>query len=168
MKHELFLKAYSSCQGALRAYLLAATRDVHQADDLLQEVSVVLWSKFDEYDSDRPFVAWAIGIAKFKVLNWRRTVANKAFSPSTLELLARTAAEEDQNLHATQGHLSICLEKLHEPIRNVLRLKYWESQSISQISENLCRSSESVAMMLVRARQALRQCIQRRIDQEAL
>lgn len=169
MKHESFLKAFSSCQGALRAYLLAATRDVHQADDLLQEVSLVLWAKFDDYDGNRPFIAWAIGIAKFKILHWRRTdaAAKTAFSTATLELLSETAVEEAQELGATQGHLAFCLEKLHEPIRRLLKLKYWENQTIAQIAGDLSRSSEAVAMMLVRARQSLRQCIQRRIDQEA-
>jgi autotransporter-associated beta strand protein len=41
MKREDFLQHYMAVQRPLRAYLLAATGDLHEADDLCQEVSTL-------------------------------------------------------------------------------------------------------------------------------
>lgn len=167
MKHESFLKEFNLAHGALHVYLLAAVRDSHEADDLLQEVSLVLWSKFDQYDPSRSFTAWAIGIAKYKVLHSRRSAATtNMLSSSVLEALADETTDL-QGGHSPQDHLAECLSRLSEPLRQILNLKYWERRSIAQIAQSLTRSSQSVAMMLVRARQSIRQCIQQRVDQES-
>jgi len=60
VNHRLFLKHFLREENVLRAYLLAAAGNVHTADDLLQEVSSVLWEKFDQYDENRPFRNWAL------------------------------------------------------------------------------------------------------------
>ena len=48
--HRTFLKHFLPTAHVLKAYLLAATGDMHAADDLLQEVSSVLWEKLDQYE----------------------------------------------------------------------------------------------------------------------
>ena len=44
MEREKFLEHYMEIQRPLRAYLLAATGDLHEADDLSQVVWQVLWA----------------------------------------------------------------------------------------------------------------------------
>ena len=44
-----FLSLYLEIQPALRSYLLALLRDAEDMEDVFQEVSMVLWQRFDDY-----------------------------------------------------------------------------------------------------------------------
>jgi len=41
----------------------------------MQEVSVVLWKKFADFREGAGFPAWALGVARFEALAWRRDKA---------------------------------------------------------------------------------------------
>ena len=65
---ELFLRH----QAELKTFVVAVVRDWGRSEDILQEVSIVLWRKFDQYDSTKPFGPWARGVAWREVLKDRR------------------------------------------------------------------------------------------------
>ena len=72
---EDFIKYFTDVEHALRAYLLAATRNLSDADDLFQAVWIVLWNKFLQFDPSRSFRSWAVGVARLEVLKWRQQQA---------------------------------------------------------------------------------------------
>jgi len=160
--HSLFMKHFLAAEPVMKAYLLSATGDMHTADELLGEVSSVLWEKFDSYDADRPFRPWALGVARIEVLKWRQSLARKreALSPEALAALADTAAECSAEVDERLVHLRDCLEGLNEPTRRVLRLRYWRALRIRQVAAQLGKSIAAVEMTLVRARRALRDCVE--------
>src|SRR6516225_195635 len=100
MDHRGFLKHFVSSERVLSGYLLAATGNLHEAEDLLQEVSVALWEGFDRYDPKRPFQAWALGIARHKVLDWRERSGRRSrgLSMEVLEALEEAASQEAADL----------------------------------------------------------------------
>jgi RNA polymerase sigma-70 factor, ECF subfamily len=165
MNHRLFLKNFLQEESVLKAYLLAATGNTHAADDLLQEVSSVLWEKFSQYDDDRPFRNWALGIARMETLKWRQRLARsrETLSPAILETLADTADECAGELDDRAIHLRQCVAGLKEKTRRVLRLRYWEALSIRQVADKLGKSVASIEMVLVRTRRQLRQCVERKL-----
>lgn len=165
MNHRLFLKHFLQEEGVLKAYLMAATGDMHAADDLLQEVSSVLWEKFGQYDAGRPFRNWALGIARMETLKWRQRLARsrEVLSPVVIEALADTAAQRAGELDDRAAHLRLCVKELREKTRQVLRLRYWKAFSIRRIAEDLEKSVASIEMVLVRARRQLRQCVDRKL-----
>jgi RNA polymerase sigma-70 factor (ECF subfamily) len=71
--HERFTRCWTLAQPIVASYLCAAVPDFHEAEDLLQNVSIVCLRKFSDYDERRPFVAWALGMAKIELLRLRRT-----------------------------------------------------------------------------------------------
>ncbi len=165
MNHRLFLKHFLREESVLKAYLLTATGDMHAADDLLQEVSSVLWEKFEQYDDERPFRNWALGIARLETLKWRQRLARsrETLSPDLLQTLADTAAECAGELDDRAVHLRQCVAGLKQKTRRVLRLRYWEARSIRQVAQELDKSVASIEMLLVRARRQLRQCVERKL-----
>lgn len=167
MDHRLFLRHFLATEAVLRSYLLAATGDMHAADDLLQEVSSVLWEKFGQYDASRPFGRWALGIARLEVLKWRQRLARsrEVLSEETVRMLADTVAEEAGEVDERKTHLRRCLEKVQQRTRQVLELRYWQALPIKQIAERLGKSVAAIEMVLVRARRALRRCVERRLRQ---
>src|SRR4051812_16002376 len=77
-----FLEHFLRAEREIRAYLYAATRDVHATDDLVQDVSRTLLEKWDKYDHTRPFTPWAVGFAHMQVLKWRQQRARSRETPT--------------------------------------------------------------------------------------
>ncbi len=164
MQHR-FLSHFLPAQRVLRAYLHAATGDVHETDDLLQEVSNVLWEKFDQYDENRPFAAWAVGIARLQVLKWRqaRSRSRKVLSEQVVGDLAEAAAAEAEEPDERPALMAGCMQSLQGRARQVLEMKYNQDMAIRQIAEQMGMQVGAIEMALVRARRALRDCIERKM-----
>jgi RNA polymerase sigma-70 factor (ECF subfamily) len=164
-EHRKFLKHFLDHQSLLKAYFLTATRSSVEADDLLQQVSNILWEKFEEYDPQRPFRAWALGIARIEALEWRRKKArsDKILSPEAIRVLADIALTADSEPAGFQAALQECLQQLPATWKRIVRLTYLESISIRQVAERIDSSVAAVEMALVRARRALRACVERKI-----
>jgi len=67
-----FDNLYRQLQPSLRRYLLALTRDVELAEDLVQETFLQIHRSRHTYDPLRPAGAWAFGIARYVFLMDRR------------------------------------------------------------------------------------------------
>ena len=169
MDHRRFLKHFLQEQGVLRAYLLGATSDPHAADDLLQEVSGALWESFSDYDETRAFRPWALGVARNMVLRWRRQKgrARGVLSEETVRLLADTAETEGEGADQRRLHLRTCLDHLGDHLREVLRLRYLESVAMPELAHRVRKSVAAVEMILVRGRRALRDCVERKVQEAA-
>jgi len=160
--HRIFMKHFLAAEAVLKAYLLSASGDMNSADELLGEVSSVLWEKFDRYDPARPFRPWALGVARLEVLKWRQSLARKreVLSPEAIDALADTADKCAAELDERLIHLRSCLESIGAATRKVLRLRYWRRLRVSQIAEQVGKSTAAVEMTLVRARRGLRDCVE--------
>jgi RNA polymerase sigma-70 factor (ECF subfamily) len=156
------MKHFLAAEAVLKAYLLSACGDMNAADELLGEVSSVLWEKFDRYDPAREFRPWAIGVARLEVLKWRQSLARKreVLSPEAIDALADTAGDLAAELDERLIHLRSCLQALGASTRRVLRLRYWRRLAVSEIAEQVGKSTGAIEMTLVRARRGLRNCVE--------
>lgn len=166
--HEEFERLFLPAQTTLRGYLLAVIGDGTAADDLFQNVAIVLWRKFSEYDRSRSFVAWGLGVARLEVLKQRQTLARSrlVFSEEAVEALAQAAAEGAGEEDARLVHLRFCLGKLPARERNALDLRFSENLSLHEIGARFNRSAEAVGMMLMRIRRWLRDCMEQAMAKE--
>ena len=164
-----FLKRFLGVQHVLKAYLLSSCGDWNQAEDLLQEVSVVLLREFARYDRGRPFRAWALGIARLEVLKARQRLARRreVLSEEAMQVLAETAAECAEEVDSRRRHLQACVEKLDGDARDLMRMRYARALSIALVADQLGKSVGAVTMKLSRIRQALRACVDRRLRESA-
>jgi RNA polymerase sigma-70 factor (ECF subfamily) len=165
MDHRKFIGHFLRCEPALRGYLTAVVRDADVVDDLLQEIGAVMWEQFERYDERLPFKAWALGFARIQALKWKQKIARsrEVLSDEAVELLAQTAAEVADEADSRRPWLRECLEKLGGPMRAIVTLRYLESLSIAATAERTGKSVAAIEMALVRARRALRECVQRKI-----
>ena len=69
---EQFAALWAASQSTVSAFIRTLVPDYQQADEVVQRVAVTLVRKYDQYDQSRSFAAWAIGVAKFEVLYYRR------------------------------------------------------------------------------------------------
>src|SRR5262245_6106500 len=56
----------------IHAYLIAQIGSPDDAEDLCQETLVVLAAKRDDWQPGTSFLAWALAVARYKVLAYRR------------------------------------------------------------------------------------------------
>jgi RNA polymerase sigma factor (sigma-70 family) len=70
-----FVKRLMEHRSMLHSFVYALLRDPHLTEDILQEVAVVLWSKYSEFRPGTDFGAWARSVAYREVLSARRSEA---------------------------------------------------------------------------------------------
>ena len=165
---EDFGALYSACHLDLLRYVLTLLPDRSQAEDVVQDVARMLWQKRDEYDPAKPFWPWARGFARFEVLMVlrRQTIRGKYFSERLTEQLAEERVGNEEQLSAQREALGGCLQKLDEPSRELLLLRYGREKTVQELAEQQGKSANALYLSLHRIRQTLSDCVNRtlRID----
>jgi RNA polymerase sigma-70 factor (ECF subfamily) len=58
-RHDQFLRLYTANEPAIRAFVRRLVPTRADAADVIQEVALVLWRKFEGFDSQEDFRRWA-------------------------------------------------------------------------------------------------------------
>ena len=148
-------------QPQLRAFALALSEDFVQADDVLQETFLTITAKAAEFDLASNFLAWSRAILRFKLLEARRN--SKLATVDCLDSLIASCPDN----WATQERIQIlmqCVEQLAPKSREIVTMRYQREHTPSQIAELLQRSVNSVNVALSKARQAIRDCMDRQLN----
>jgi RNA polymerase sigma-70 factor, ECF subfamily len=158
-----FTELYSSCERKLYVYIVSLIGDPLDSLDLLQETSLVLWQKFDQFRPGTRFLAWAREVARLRVLRYWRMHDNNT-------LLLQTSAIDALSRHfdsATDGSdrfysdaLADCVEALRETDRELIKLRYRSGISVQALAEKLGRSANALSHSLGRIRRLLRTCVE--------
>lgn len=169
-KSKLFLPLFIRFERRLYAYIFTLVPRRADADDLLQETSLVLWDKFNASGPPDDFLAWGRRIAYHKVLDFykksRRSQAR--LSQVFLERLAESAAEASlvPQLEDRREALAGCVEKLSPQSRELLTCRFTEGATTQTTAERVGRSVEAVYKALAKIRQSLFECVQKMILRE--
>lgn len=167
-QHQRFLRALTAHEPAVRAFIRRLVPSRSDADDVMQEVALVLWEKFSEFRPEADFRAWAYGIARFKVLAWLRDKGRDrlVLSEEVVEMMAEETTQDDSRLHQQRQALELCSQKLAPDQRELLMLAYQPEARIQQVAETSGRSVPGFYQWLHRIRRLLLDCIQREIGKE--
>jgi len=164
---ETFVRLFAVHQRRIYSYVLTLVPNHSDADDILQETSIILWRKFAEFDLSTNFVAWACRIAYFEILRHRRTRQPKVGLPNGLfDLLASEALERSTELERRHQALAYCIEKLHARDRQLLARRYGTGATIRSIAEEIGRSVEGLHKVYQRIRRSLVDCVDRALARE--
>lgn len=160
-----FVEFYLRHQRSIYAFIVRLVHDYDESEDLLQKTGVVLWRKFDQFEPDSDFLAWARRIAKYEVLAHLKAKRRSkvCFSSKTVELLAGDLQDEPSRADARHAALLHCLEQLRSSDRDLARRCYARGSSMGQVAKHLGRSVDGVYQSLRRIRRSLLQCIERRL-----
>jgi RNA polymerase sigma-70 factor, ECF subfamily len=168
-KGKLFLRLFLQNERRLYAYILTLLPNRADADDVLQEASLVMWDKFDDEHPPADFAAWGCRIAYFKVLDFckRRQRSRVRFSQALLDRLAETAVEQAGALHLDERReaLADCLAKLPARDRDLLARRFADGATTQTTAAQVGRSVEAVYKALAKIRQALFDCVTRTLAQ---
>jgi RNA polymerase sigma-70 factor (ECF subfamily) len=167
---KVFLSLFLKAERRIFAYIFTLLPNRADAEDVLQEVSKLMWEKFDESDPPEDFVAWACRIAFYKVMEHRRSRRRERviLSDAMLQRVAETVSEHAAALRLDDRYdaLACCLGKLGRSDRQLLDERFKEGATVRSVAERLGRSADGVYKALARVRRALHDCIERTIAAE--
>ena len=162
---ELLVRLLSKHQEDLFRYIFALLPHEEDARDVLQETSVALFRKFDEYDRTKPFLAWAYRFAFLEVLKQRERVRRGArlLARHLIEQLAKEREQNQQMLEARLQALEYCLEQLPAEDRDLVRKRYRDKLPADELARQFGPSRRTLFRKLDRIRRQLYDCISRRL-----
>lgn len=161
-RHEEFLKRYLQAQPSIRAYVLSVVRDFHVTEDVLQEVAVAAWEKYETYDRARPFVGWVLGVAHHKCVDTLRARKPRVLLPDDIAArLSEDAAALSEEAAERRKVLADCVRKLTDAVQEIVRLRFEANLDTHEIARREKKSLAAVSKMLTRARAFLIRCTER-------
>jgi len=168
-RHEKFLRLFTANEPAIRAFVRNLVPSRIDADDVLQEVAIVLWNKFDEFRCDGDFRTWAYGIAKFKVLSWIRDQRRDRLmlANDVVEMIATDSHHMDHRLQRQRELLEFCFHKVSPRDRELLLQAYQPNSTIQDVALSSGRTVAGFYQWLYRMRQLLQECVHRELAREA-
>ena len=145
-KRERFEGLYTRHAPAVKAYALRRA-DAASADDVVAEVFVVCWRRFDDVPADA--LPWLLGVARRVLSTQRRGQRRRAALSEQLARVAPVAHERGD------GHLAGALASLGDGDRELLLLIAWEGLTPARAAAALGCKPSTARVRLMRARRRL-------------
>lgn len=167
-QHQKFADLFVRNQRRLYGYILTLVADLNDADELFSETSLILWKRVEDFDFDADFTAWACGIARNVIRNWRvKQGRDRHLFRDTM--LARLSEEQDKAsawLELARGALRECLAELEPAQRQFVQDCYFSDDTVAALAARQGRTSAAAYQQLSRIRRQLLECVQRRLAEE--
>lgn len=136
---------------------LSRTKNISDAEDIMQEVFLRLVKKAPEFESEEHRKAWLIRVT----VNCSSKLHNSAWFRRTVPL-----EEELKFETAEKSEIYYAVMELPLKYRTVIHLFYYEDLPIATISDTLSIRESTVKSQLLRARQLLRVKLKGGFDDE--
>jgi RNA polymerase sigma-70 factor (ECF subfamily) len=161
---------WMAAQPSVLAFIRSAVPQLSDAEDVLQETARHIVDRFEDYDSARPFQPWAMGIARFKAMEWRRKQGQRdlPFKDEAIEAIHAAYVERCEDWSNVGHAIDECIKKAPPAMENLLVLRFIENLKPAEIARRLRSTANSVSVRLSRARDALQDCIRKRLQQSEL
>jgi RNA polymerase sigma-70 factor (ECF subfamily) len=159
-----FAALFRASYRQLLAYVHVLVSNYTDAEDVVQQTGLVLWSKFSDYEPGSNFLAWACGAARFEALNFlkQKRRRNARFSEAfQLKLAEAIAGVSPRIVDRRLGALEDCVEQLPDSQRELLRMCFGSSAGVADVAQQLGRTTHSIYSSLRNIRHKLFDCVER-------
>jgi RNA polymerase sigma-70 factor (ECF subfamily) len=182
--HEDFLRLFTASEPTLRAYIRRLVPTQNDASEISQNTSIVLWQKFGVFLKKHPdynsaeqskediqlhFKRWAMVVARYEVLSWRRDKYRDrhVFSEDLMKKLAIESQEQGSMLENQLMALESCLKKIPEERRNLVLEAYSARNKPQEIATRRGGTLNGFYQWLHRIRLSLLKCVKQTLATEA-
>jgi RNA polymerase sigma-70 factor (ECF subfamily) len=164
-----FISLFTQHSRQVYGYIRALVHHQSDAEDVFQEASRVMWEKFDQFETGTDFLAWACCISHYNVLMYRRTKARQRciLTEEVYALLDKEMADMVAEMDFRSQALAACVEQLPPGDQQLLRARYSPGATTRGVSESMHRSIDAIYRSLRRIHEALFNCVQRKLGEEA-
>ena len=158
-----FLRHFIRHEPQIYAFIRSVVPNRADAEDVFQEVAVVMWNKFDKFEPGTRFDSWALRIAHNQVLFYRQKQQRSkiSFDDSLLEQLAEDSAGLSGSGSERRDALQSCVEKLPDDERSLIQRRFSGDATNRKVAELTGWSESSVSRALSRIYVNLMRCMER-------
>jgi RNA polymerase sigma-70 factor, ECF subfamily len=147
---------------ALTAFFVTITRNYHLAEDVYQDVCVKAIGHREPFDSKLHLLNWSRLSGRNRAIDLLRTRDGRyeGLSEKILENLSSAWPETTSDrMKQRQTALEVCLDRLTDNNRQILRLRYFEGRSGHDVAKLLQRRLETIYQALTRIHKSLADCV---------
>jgi len=150
----------------LLGFIFALTRDFEVAEEVFQDLAVVVLNESTSGTDVRRFMPWAREIARRRVAEYYRKSARRRSVEIPAESFGQVvcqAFEENESSPEERRlrlvYLDQCIKQLPDRSREVIDRRYRDRSGVQVIASAMKWKVKSVSVALSRARKALAECI---------
>lgn len=169
MQEKAAIKLILSRRTDLLGYVWSIVRDEHLAEDVFQDVVLIVLGKLDEINDEDHLIRWlrvALRLESLKALRRRRSQP-ASMEPGLLEALEEAWDAELLSEHSeVKQLLSRCLDRLTPKARLLVEARYVQGLTGQPLAERLGRSVNAVYVGLSRAHRSLAECMRQSLGAE--
>ena len=166
-KRDRVLKAALDCRAELMSYARSLSGNYAAAEDVVQEATLVVARKFDQFEEGTSILAWCRSIVRIEVLRARqRNRRERTLAERLLDDAIDGAFDEFQlarrsdDTESWREALDRCLGRVPVQGRSVLRARFVDELSYQQIGERIGMTIEAVRKALFRHKKQVRACVE--------
>jgi RNA polymerase sigma-70 factor (ECF subfamily) len=170
-RRDAFARLFAKHDRWLYSYLVTLLGSTAQAEEVFQEVCVVLWRENETFQMGTDFVKWVAVIAHNQVRKFRRQNKQVGFQVNEVafDLLAAEAVERADLFDYRRDALRRCLTKLSLSDRSLVQQCYADDKvNLKATAQKLGRPENTVYKAMNRIRRVLFECINRTLVSEGL
>ena len=141
-------------------FLVSTLRDRARAEDVHQQVFVEVWQRAPEYDSTRAgMLTWILTIARSRAIDELRRRVPEPRDPDGMAQGPDPDPERSPDAVVERWSMAHLLSRLRPEEADLLRLRFYEELSQSEIAERTGIPLGTVKMRMVAALERLREMI---------
>ncbi|MBI9017815.1 MAG: sigma-70 family RNA polymerase sigma factor [Phycisphaerae bacterium] len=150
----------------IHSFILAMVPNKIDADDVLQLTVTYMWENFEDFEQGSNFIAWAITIAKYQVLTYRKKKKRNRLilSVEAIDLVV----QENHNLYSEMDDryeaLKLCAKKLPTKELDLFKKRFVHDVSVKKIAEEVGVTSNVIYKRFSRVKGLLLDCVRRAIS----
>jgi RNA polymerase sigma-70 factor, ECF subfamily len=166
---NLFAELLRESHRDLFVFIYALVQNRADAEDVYQQTTMVLWSKFAEFTPGTNFAAWATRVAHLTARHFIRSRRRQHlyFSDEILDSLREVYRPQGPEHHASRMEaLASCMEKLPARDRSLIDRCYVGDNDVAEIAAAESRTTASIYQAIYRIRKNLFGCVQRTLATE--
>jgi len=165
---EQFAELFIRHQRRLYGFIHTVVPHAADADEIFQETSLILWKKHTSFEMGTDFNRWANAIAFNVIRNYRaaRSRDRLLLSERLMSAIAARCEDRSDELDRRVSALSDCLQRLPATDRQLIKTCYADTNTISDVAEQLRQSRNALYQRLHRIRSRLVECINRTLRLE--
>lgn len=157
----VFIDLLTSHQRSLYAYICTLLMGDPSAADVLQDTNLDLWARAKEYDAERPFLPWAFGFARQRVLAYRKSRSRSriVYGEEAINLIEDSCAQYAIDADARLTALQQCMQKLDVKQAELIQERYGAKTSIRMMAARMGDTANNISLRLHRIRKILSRCV---------
>lgn len=164
-RQEEFVRLLNEAHGLLLRYVMTLLGNRHDAEDVLQRASLVMWRRFGSFEPGTDFIAWATTVAFYEVRNFQRVTGRcrLKFDDELVETLAAERVQHVRQWSARTEALELCVEKLDAASRALVEAVYTDGMQAIEVARQQGCAPKTLYNKLNVIRRALAECVKRQL-----